>query len=474
MDMRQPSNYGERLTADLLAEMKYRKIFNLIITVSVLYLVPPSWQFAFAADAVIVEANAEESAVEISNRHEQQIASFRQEIESVETEFGPYHQSLLEPLKGLTDLFIAAGDFEAADGVLNRRLQLFRVNYGPASPTQIPTLAELIRNDIRRAQWQAVTDTIENIHWIQTQDPAAEPTTVLNSLNAIGAWHFTAMYLDDPRERIGHYQDASDIQRRLLRLAEEEFGEDSPALIPWLYQDALEYFRVVALFRSKDELGARARSTMVRLESRRAGLNQVKRMRRIIESMDNAEAAAMAMVYEADFQRLLGLGTAPRLYRNAMETLEAAGINKEKVEAFFARPLVLPEPKFYFSLDQAFAAQSAYGYTVQSGVDDAEDSIHMGDFIAWNESLPYARRPEIPELTASVSTELYAVEVSFAIDSVGNVRTARAQWAEPDRVRIRRDAQDAIEEMQFRPKFANGRGYRARNVTMRYLYPPPL
>jgi len=136
--------------------------------------------------------------------------------------------------------------------------------------------------------------------------------------------------------------------------------------------------------------------------------------------------------------------------------------------------VVLPVAKFYFSLDEALAAQSANGYTVEAGGEGADDIIHMGDFIAWNESLPYARRPEIPELAASINRELYAVDVTFAVNSAGMVRTAKAQRADPDTARVKQDAQDAIENMHFRPKFANGRGYRTRDVTMRYLYPPPL
>ena len=93
----------------------------------------------------------------------------------------------------------------------------------------------------------------------------------------------------------------------------------------------------------------------------REGLNIVKRIRKITEATGNAEAQAMAMIYDADFQMLLGLGTAAKLYRSAKEKLNEAGISEERVEAFFARPVVLPETQFYTSLDQALASQIEYG-----------------------------------------------------------------------------------------------------------------
>jgi len=432
------------------------------------------WQQANAADSLVSTDIVEDSAIEISNQLIEQMALFNRQLDSLETQFGPFDQTLLEPLQSLAELAIEAGDFDEADRILRRRLQLIRIVDGPDSPSQLLTLAELIRNDIRRSQWQQVTANFENIHLIQSRNAEADTATVLEARNAVSAWHFTAIYLDDPRQRARHFRDASEIQRQLPDLAEAEFGEESLALVPWVYQVALEWFRVVAFFEAKDELASQARSTMVRLQSEREGLSQVKRIRQIIESKDDPEAEAMAMIYEGDFAMLLEMGTAPRLYRDAMEKLEAAGISKEKIEAFFARPVVLPEAEFHFSVDEALAAQSAYGYTFESGGEDNDDVIHLGDFIAWNESLPYARRPEIPELASSVNRELYVVELQFSIDSIGNVRIPKVQQAEPDTTRVRRNAIDAIEDMQFRPEFANGRGYRTRNVTMRYFYPPPL
>lgn len=460
--------------SSLFTKFKPRGGYRFIAAFLMLAFILMQWQHVIAADAALVNEAIEESAIEISNRLTERMDLYREQIGNLETEFGPFDRALLEPLQSLTELIIETGDLVEVDRILKRRLQLIRTTDGPESLTQFSTLAELIRNDIRRNRWQEVTETFEHIYWLQSQDPDAEISTVLEARNAIIAWHFTAIYIDDPNRRTRHFRDAAEIYRQLLRTAQSEFGEESPALIPWLYQDALELFRVKAFFESKDELGGQARRDIVWLESRRHGLNQVKRIRRIVELMDDPEAEAMAMIYEGDFLMLLEIGTAPRQYRNAMEKLEEAGIDREKVEAFFARPQVLPAPEFYFSMDEALAAQDAYGYTVEPGGEDSDDVIHMGDFVAWNESLPYAGRPEIPELASSVSRELYAVDVTFSIDSVGNVRTARAQQAEPDEVRIRVNAQNAIEAMQFRPKFGNGRGYRARDVTMRYLYPPPF
>ena len=139
-----------------------------------------------------------------------------------------------------------------------------------------------------------------------------------------------------------------------------------------------------------------------------------------------------------------------------------------------SRPVVLPVAQFHLSLDAALEAQSGYGYTVVPGEGDNDAVVHMGDFIAWNESLPFARRPQLPEQASGLNTELSVADVRFTINSRGKTRNPRVQAADPDTARVSRDTQEAIKKMQFRPKFVQRRWRRIENVTMRYLYPPPF
>ena len=267
--------------------------------------------------------------------------------------------------------------------------------------------------------------------------------------------------------------------RKIFNLAEDRYGKDSVALITWLYRQAVERHRVFAFLESTDELGHDARRDIQYREARmpdsylREGLSIVKRIRGIVETMEDPEAEAMAMIYHADFQMLMGMGLAARLYRAAMKKLQQAGFDDERIDAFFARPVVLPVEQYDLNLNDALTQQIDYGYTVEPGEGGSDDVVHMGDFVAWNESLPFARRPTIPELVAAVTTGFNTVTVQFSIDSRGKSKNTRARQAEPDVVRVRRDAQDGIKEMQFRPRFVKGRWRPTDNVTMRYLYPPP-
>lgn len=452
-----------------------RKFGRMFLTLSLSLM---QWQISLAADAPLSEEQTESSAVALSAELEQRRQQFSVQIDSLQSDYGPYDYRLLEPLQGLTAALIEAGEFEEAATILNQRLQVLRASEGPANLSQLSFIAETISNDIRLQNWQSVTDRFEFIQWVHGQNPEADAASLLDAMNDASAWHLAAVYFDSPRARVRHFLESREIRRDMLSIAEDTYGKQSEELISWLYAAAVEKYHVVAFLRSKDELGVASREGISRMEGRnpKSYLIQaygiVKRIREILDTGDDLEAQAMAMIYVADFQMLRGLGTAASLYRSAGEKLQQAGIEQQQIDDFFARPVVLPVNQFHLSVEEALAQQSANGYFIEPAGENRDESIHMENFIAWNESLPYARRPAMPELARSAVEQLNTVEVLFSINSRGKSNDAEVQASNPDTVRVRVDARDAVEEMQFRPRFVNGRWRRVEDVTMQYLYPP--
>ena len=163
---------------------KHRGSHVLITAVLILSFSAIQWQKVLAADSHVID-ETQTPLIEISSRITEQIDSFNRQIASLESEFGPFDLSLLEPLKSLTELLVDLGNFDEASSLLNRRLQLVRVIEGPQSLSQIPALIELIENAIRRQQWQDVTDAFENIYWLQSRQQLADPSTVFEALNTL-------------------------------------------------------------------------------------------------------------------------------------------------------------------------------------------------------------------------------------------------------------------------------------------------
>jgi hypothetical protein len=459
------------------------------------------------------------SALQESIRLRGEVDRYRERIVELELQFGPYDNRLIEPLQGLNDVLLQLQAFDEVDANLGRLLMLIRTLEGPVSRTQEPVLEDAIRNDIRRQDWESVSRRFENIYFLYSQNQSLSPNELLQARDQLIRWHQAALYLDAPARRLQHFLDARELQRQNLNLATETFGEESPLLVPWLYRSALQNYQVHAILRSEDELGFDARRAIVggfymdeRLrevndfilsplpsrgprdylveEQQRAlrdALGEVKKIRDIVAAQGNLEAEAMAMVYEADFQSLWGSGqerrvggqagqrggrvsVAARAYRDAMEKMADAGLSQQQIEAFFQRPTVIPQPQFHWRVSEALEAQDANGYLVGNG---ESATTHLGRFKAWSKSLPFTASPEVPEVLEASGEQFddYEIEMSFRLNSRGQARNRKIIKSNIENARIRSDARDAVELLQFRPNFEEGSPSAKDNLRLTYEIP---
>ncbi len=428
-------------------------------------------------------ASTDQPALESSVQFERMKSLYEQQIVELESEYGPMDYRILEPLTGLSDLLIQQGDPEQIERVLNRRQQLLRVEEGPTTVNQIPIIADQIRNDFQRGLWDSVTERFESIYFIYSQNSEIESDVLLNSLNDIHAWHLLAMYLDSPDMRNEHIDQARAVQERIYEVAIQQYGANSEQLIPWLYSIASEPYRIINYLQSE-----RLRTlTADNYIGRDITLGLINYISEVANSSDNAEAQAMAMIYRADFELLHRAanpsttggqvfasrrGNADQTYRQAMEMLADAGIEQSKIDEFFARPMPLPVSQFHFSLEAALEQRKLDGFRSETAVGDSNDinGFHVGDF-AFTVTLPKAQIDLTPELTNQIIAEQSSVLLYFTVDSVGRTRSARIIESVPDEAKIKNVGRYAVEALNFRPAFIDGRWRRVREISMRVLLP---
>ena len=107
-----------------------------------------------------------------------------------------------------------------------------------------------------------------------------------------------------------------------------------------------------------------------------------------------------------------------------------------------------------------------YAYTE---VGDGGAKIHAGNYTAWNESVPFTPMPIAPDMLSDIELGKTRVDIRLRISSRGKTRGTDAETSDP--VRARRDAEDALKEMVFRPRFVGTRWRPIRNLTMTNWYP---
>ena len=449
-------------------------IFEFLFCIAVICGV--SWvQITVAADSSATDQQGKESAADISNRVLAEISAIQIDIDRAQSSFGPFHAELLEPLQRMVSLQIGLENYQEVDRLLDRYLQINRINAGPSTLAQVPALVEQISNDIRQEDWQSINDRFQFITWLYAQHSNFDTVDLLSLLDEFAAWNLTAVYIDIPELRADHFMAYRAVLENALDFAEREYGDESTLLVPWLYRAALMEYRGITMQRTGDELrvGPGAGS----LDD---ALLMIRRIRAIVNQYDNAEAKAMAMVYEADFIKLaneLGrnkyYGSSDDLYRQAIAGFRAGGVAEEKISAFFKQPVILPMNRFYAFIDSATQEQKPVDIQSKPGITLDWDIEQAMEFTAWNESLPFARRPEKTSLFAGLSTELQSVLLQFSIDKHGDAKNADAIHSIPATAGPRAYARNAVDQFTFRPNPTASR-WRSerRSVNLLYSYTP--
>ena len=420
------------------------------------------------------------------------------ELESLN---GPFDPSLIEPLQAMIRLLEERSEHERIAELQERQLALMRTNLGLENPQLIPLLEEMVLTRVAIGEFDGVTDNLQMIRNVSANDE--DPDVLLQAINALAHWYLTGGAGDSNRRRAANFFEARELIEDLEDAAEELYGEDDPAMVPWLYSSAMNAYQLVGLLNSEEgasgptirELVRHDGATRLRTSARgfsynplrsstvtpvieagelvgelylRQGIGKIDDMADIFEEQGNPEARAMAMIYRSDFQLLMNRGTAFSRYREAQELLREAGIPAERIDLFFSRPQLLPVSRFYPTLEEAIAHQEA---ELAPWRPEQEDAIYVAPFKAWDESAPNVREPVSDSAFWEYENNYHQVDLEFNISSRGGVSSVDIIAAEPDDRRSRRLARTAARDLRFRPAMEEGRGQRLRDVQMRVLLP---
>lgn len=442
------------------------------------------------------------SALERSQAFAAEMEAYEEQLGDLESRYGPYHRSLLEPLQGMTALADRDQDYEFVSALQERQLQVMRTVYGFRNPELVPLMHAIIANDLLRQNWAAVADHLEHIRYLRADAPPEEKLQILAQQID---WFLQRVALDDRGERARNFMHARELVEEMVDLAEETYGEGSPELVPWHYRSALTDYRLVELLNSDRGLSSDVIDRLVhtdgigRLQTARTGaaidINQLlgsgnfipvveegeligeaylrdgmrtlEKIGEIAAQQGNLEAQAMAKIYEADFQHIMGSRLAYRKYREAREQLLEAGLDEARIETYLNTPMLIPVPRLFLSLDAALADQQRQrtlgAYT--------GDGITLGQLVAWDDGVPNVLRPEAEDPLLAVDIAYDRVDLTLSVSTSGGISSVDVLAAEPDERSVERKASRAVRDIRVRPAIVAGKPRRTRDVHVRYLTP---
>jgi TonB family protein len=128
---------------------------------------------------------------------------------------------------------------------------------------------------------------------------------------------------------------------------------------------------------------------------------------------------------------------------------------------------VIPVARYFTRFEELLSHQAE---TTQQATAVPKETIHVGELIAWDESLPAIRKPHRGNSILNVDLAYNRLDLSFTINSRGKVSAVKVLGAEPDERSVRRKALRALRDVQFRPAIVGDKATRLRDVQIRYLF----
>ncbi|MEX0617598.1 MAG: hypothetical protein WDZ76_10075 [Pseudohongiellaceae bacterium] len=430
----------------------------------------------------------------------QQMESHRELLAQIEMEQGRDSPALVDPMQGLAALATNLNQFDEADALLSRAIQIVRINDGLYTENQFPLIVERIDNDRRRGRWDEVNDNLEHLKWLYHNKHEGIDSEIVNELMYVHQIHMAGVAEDSEDRQPYHFREAANANWVALAASGLVWGENDPRRARIMYELVkLYYLQTIAIDRG-GRTGYELReivpgSSWVR--SRRlvkrafyaTGLNLLRQMRDMFRHASplNREAIAMSDLYLADWHLLFThTDRAKGAYARAYQGLEDAAVDDTLLARYFEAPAVVPKQQFFATLAEAYddrlqAAERLPRATLY-------DTRSLVRFTEWSRNFPRVQHPLSADVVAAAdpgSGESGYAMLSFSTGALVEVNQwingrLRTRLGVVDRFEVLRQypeelvdeegLAEKIQALHFRPRLVDGVAT-ASTGTLQYLFP---
>ena len=212
------------------------------------------WLFVPAYTTAASENN---NTVETANDHSddnepahlvQSINKYLDEISEQEKSHGAMDPQLGEQLLGLGLLYKNQGQYDKASEVLQRSLQIKRVNTGLQSMAQIPVLEALIDSNDAAGNWDELDTNYHLLLWVTQRNLEPGDPRMLAIYERLGKWELRALAGGLLKESPEHtLSDLSEMYQSTIKLMRTLYGEKDPRLVKPLRMNSLIGYQLARL-----------------------------------------------------------------------------------------------------------------------------------------------------------------------------------------------------------------------------------
>lgn len=131
------------------------------------------------------------------------------------------------------------GELEIAQRLLREAVQILKIDKGLRTQAQLVPLRQLMWAEMRAAQWTELETSLEHYYWLLDQIQESTLSSQLGIIRDLRQLNLEAAGHPQNPAPAKHFSDAQRLNWQALSFIEAILGEDSPRLVPWLYDGLL-------------------------------------------------------------------------------------------------------------------------------------------------------------------------------------------------------------------------------------------
>ena len=136
-------------------------------------------------------------------------------------------------------LALEQGELENAQRLVREAVQLLKIDKGLRTQTQLEPLRRLMWAEMRAAQWSELETSLEHFYWLLGQIQDSTLSSQLAIIRDLRQLNLEAAAHPNNPAPAKHFSGAQRLNWQALNFIEATVGEDSPRLVPWLYDGLL-------------------------------------------------------------------------------------------------------------------------------------------------------------------------------------------------------------------------------------------
>mgnify|MGYP003670623912 CR=1 FL=1 len=333
---------------------------------------------------------------------EEELALARTLLSNQRDRLEPMDARLVEPIEQLANQLMDLNQFDEAHALLDRAMQIVRVEDGLYTEQQRPLLKKKIDNFANRGDWESARESMEHLYWLYTMKSKRVDSALIEDLLELSRIHLRGLAGDTSFMQDYHFRQSARIRWIALGAAQKLWGETDDRLVPIVYAHLRQlHLQTVALWSGgSTSYALRKIAPGSQIMQDREDVNEVFYLTGLglinnlysiyaRREVPDLEAMAMTSLYLADWHILYEQPeAATETYRQAYQELLAVGVSADTLNELFDHPMVIPDTEFYATVEEAVIAQRNRLVTEEEGNANAFLS-----FSEWSSSLPNVRSP---------------------------------------------------------------------------------